>query len=116
MIEGQRAKLGDPMELDLGGLGIRSIGFHRGRYIIIAGAFDETRKAQIFTWTGGQQPASRIEGMTLNALNPEGLAFQGDDSDYLILSDDGTTRIDGRDCKDLKDSSQKQFRGTWLKW
>jgi hypothetical protein len=36
VLEGARSKFGKPIELDLGGLGIRSIGFHEGRYVIIA--------------------------------------------------------------------------------
>lgn len=114
VIRGARAKLGDPIELDLGGLGVRSIGFHQGRYVIIAGAFDETKKPQLFSWKGGKEPARSIEGVALKGLNPEGLAFRADDKQYLVLSDDGTTSIEGRDCKKLKDRSLKRFRGTWL--
>lgn len=114
LLEGERAKLGEAIELDLGGLGIRSIGYHKGRYLVLAGAFDDVRKPQFFEWAGGAAKPKPLS-VTLTGLNPEGLSFRkGEQERYLLLSDDGTETVDGRDCKKLKDPEQKRFRGTWM--
>jgi hypothetical protein len=115
VIEGKKAKLGDPITLDLGGLGIRSIGRHKGKYLIIAGAYNEEQMPKLFVWAGDASAPKEAGGIQLGGLNPEGLAFRrGDEERYLILSDDGGEVIGGKDCKKLKDSSLKRFRGTWL--
>jgi hypothetical protein len=115
VVDGARAKLGPPLELDLGGLGIRSLGYYKGRYLIIAGSFDDQRKPQLFEWTGGKDAPKPLAGVALAGLNPEGLTFRdGEKERYLLLSDDGTVPVDGKDCKKLKEPQLKSFRGTWL--
>lgn len=114
VIEGGEAKLGEPRELDLGGLGIRSLEYCAGRYLIIAGSPDAGEQpSKLFRWDGKGQP-SVVEDVQLKGLNPEGIAFEGDGdkSVYFILSDDGSKQVDGQDCKSLKDPSKKHFRGT----
>jgi hypothetical protein len=115
VIEGKKARLGDPQTVDLGGLGIRSIGRHKGKYLIIAGAYNEEQKPRLFVWEGNATAPKAAEGIELAGLNPEGLAFRkGSEERYLILSDDGGEVIEGKDCKKLKDPTLKRFRGTWL--
>lgn len=113
VIQGERARLGDPIELDLGGLGIRSIGMNAGRYVIIAGAAGSGGKSQLFTWDG-KGAAQRVKGVSFSGLNPEGIVFPAEDgkSELLVLSDDGRVAIDGQDCKTLKDPKLKRFRGS----
>lgn len=116
IIEGKSAKIGEPIELDLGGLGIRSLGRLGDRYIIIAGAFDVGEGSKLFTWKGGEDKPEQVEGVDFPGLNPEAVTFatEGDRTKYLILSDDGTLSVDGQDCKRLKDASLKKFRGRLL--
>jgi hypothetical protein len=116
--EGQPAKLGAAMELDLQGLGIRCIDYCAGRYVIIAGATGANGgPSRLFEWDGKAAPR-RIDGVALTGLNPEGIAFhQSDGADeYFILSDDGGEKVEGMDCKDLKDPALKRFRGRVLKF
>jgi hypothetical protein len=113
VINGKPAKLGAPVELDLQGLGIRSIERVENRYVIIAGATGANEEVpKLFEWDGKGKPRI-VAGVTLAGLNPEGVTFHGRDGkgEYFILSDDGTRTIDGMDCKDLKDPAMKQFRG-----
>ena len=113
VIDGKAAKLGTPVELDLQGLGIRSIERVGDRYVIIAGATGANDEVpRLFEWDGKGQPRV-VPGITLAGLNPEGVTFQTQDGkgEYFILSDDGTKTIGGMDCKDLKDPGMKQFRG-----
>jgi hypothetical protein len=112
VIEGAKAEFGSPVELDLGGLGIRSLGYHQDRYLIIAGAFGEGGGSKLYEWNGKEQPRL-IEQVSFNSLNPEGIAFHrgNEGSEYFVLSDDGSLEIDGCACKKLKDAALKRFRG-----
>lgn len=84
------AAFGDPIELDLGSLGIRSIEFWpaRNAYAILAGAFGPSSQFQIFDWSGraGDRPVP-MQGIDLTGLIPEALFLDGDE--LFILSDDG---------------------------
>ena len=113
VLEGERAKLGDPRLLDLSGLGIRSIGRFEGRYLIIAGPAGTGGGAKLYEWSGGEDAPRHISQVELRGLNPEGVVFRQSDSkvEFLVLSDDGQRSIEGQDCKNLKDAAKKRFRG-----
>jgi len=113
LVEGERARLGDPILLDLGGLGIRSLSRWRGRTLIAAGAYAEGGAARLFTWDG-RGPAAEVVGLDLEGLNPEGFFSPEERDEILLLSDDGTREIDGRECKRLDDPARKRFRGRWI--
>jgi hypothetical protein len=114
VIEGVSPRFGAPIFLDLGGLGIREMVQHEGRYFIVAGAFDSGDKIRLFTWEGSDAPPARFEKVGPKRFNSEAAVFfpaTGWDR-FLILSDDGGTRQDGRRCKDLP-KSQRSFRAVW---
>jgi hypothetical protein len=115
-VEGAKAQFGDPIELDLGGQGIRGIDFHEGRYVIIAGATGDGGESRVFQWDGAGKP-QLIEEVRVNGINPEGISFHPENGpgEYFLLSDDGTIPVDGTPCKDLKDPSKKSFRGKPVK-
>jgi hypothetical protein len=114
LVEGERARLGDPILLDLGGLGIRSLSRWRGRTLIAAGSFADGGSARLFTWDGRGTPVP-VSGLDLEALNPEGFFSPEDREEILLLSDDGGVEIDGKECKRLEDPSHKRFRGRWVR-
>jgi uncharacterized protein DUF3616 len=112
-IKGQPARIGDPTLLDLGGLGIRSLSWWRGRYLIIAGPVADEAPFRVFAWKG-EGGAEAMDGVDLRGLNPEAF-FTPDDLDLvLLLSDDGSESIDGVPCKHLEERSRKRFRGRWI--
>jgi hypothetical protein len=113
-----RARFGDPLLVNLGGLGVRSVGYENGRYLIIAGAAGSGGVSQLYSWKGpstgsGGAAATRVEGVSFVGLNPEGMAFQSENGqrEYFILSDDGTLKMGGIDCKRLKNPTERRFRG-----
>ena len=112
VVEGKPAKLGEPIELNLQGLGIRGIDYHEGRYLIIAGASGEGGQSRLFTWDG-QRGSAPESAAVLEGLNPEGISFHRGEGkgEYFLLSDDGNVEVDGVCCKDLKDAAKKSFRG-----
>lgn len=118
VIAGKRAKLGEPVTLDLGGRGIRSMSRDGARYLIIAGAAGQEAVASLlYEWQGDASAPKRVRGVSFRGLNPEGALFEMADGsrEFLVLSDDGTLQIDGQDCKTLTDPSRKRFRGVRLK-
>jgi len=107
---GARAKLGDPVALKLGGLGVRDMVAWNDGFLIIAGDFDHrfeqgAKPSRIFLWKPGTDPQDI--GVDFGDLNPEAIVIigQGDKARILILSDDG--KYPGRANKNV-------FRGVWL--
>ena len=113
VILGRPAKFGEPIQLDLGGYGIRSIGRDKDKYLIIAGSHDSDGESRAYTWDGGSRAPVHMAGVRFPGLNPEGLAYSTADghTEFFILSDDGTLKIGGEDCKRIKNPAFRQFRG-----
>jgi Protein of unknown function (DUF3616) len=110
--EGARAKLGDPVTLNLGELGVRDMVAWGDGFLIIAGDFDDrfaegAKPSRVFSWKPGTDPQD--VGVDFGDLNPEAIVImrQGDKARILILSDDGK-RPKGPDHPD------NSFRGAWL--
>jgi hypothetical protein len=116
VILGRSARFGEFIQLDLDGYGIRSIGRDKDNYLIIAGSHDSDGESRAYTWTGGTAAPVHLSGIRFPGLNPEGLAYSTAEgqTEFFILSDDGTLKIGGEDCKKLKDPAQRQFRGYGL--
>ena len=112
VLEGERARLGAPLLLDLGGLGVRALSYWRGRYLIIGGPVDGESESALFVWDGESERPERLE-LDLQGLNPEGFVSFDDRDEIMLLSDDGSLEIDGDACKKLP-AEQKRFRGLWV--
>jgi uncharacterized protein DUF3616 len=107
---GARAKLGDPLLLNLNGLGMRDMVAWNDGFLIIAGDFIDRFKpgakpSLVFWWKPSTEP--KDIGVDFGDLNPEAIMIMGEDDKarILILSDDG--KYPGRNGK-------KAFRGVWL--
>ncbi len=115
VVEGARAKLGDPVLLDLGGLSIRDILLRNGIYLILAGAFDGNDTSHLYEWDGKSAPR-RVTDIKRESGNPEALLPDSASSDSIrILLDNGSTLIDGKACKDVKDPERRFFEVITLK-
>ena len=116
VIHGQAAKFGEPVLLDLGGLGIRDMAYWDGRYAIIAGPYDGKGQSRVYEWLGGRSTPRRVKHTHLKGLNPEAIVFYpgaGGDQ-FQLLSDDGKKLVNGKPCKELADPSQQHFRSVWI--
>lgn len=115
VIDGRPARLGEPIQLDLNGLGIRDLAYHEGRYVIIAGSYDSELRPRLYLWNGRDQP-QLIETDGLPGLNPEAVIVYPDKglNELHLLSDDGTLKVNGVPCKKLPPSPLKSFRSFWL--
>jgi hypothetical protein len=113
VIDGAAAHFGDPIRFDLGGLGVRSLSFWRGRYLIAAGPFAEDGPRRLYSWSGTAGDPPRLE-IELRDINPEGFFSSPTADRVMLLSDDGSRSIDGEACKSLVDPARKRFRGRWV--
>ena len=117
-----QASFGNPIELDLGGLGIRSIEYWQVYqvYLLIAGAYDSSEQFALYWWSGNcQDTPEKIETINLPSdFRPEAVLFYPNRKNQLqILSDDGAIiRADGKECKEVKDENhpEKYFRSLWI--
>lgn len=112
VIEGARARFGEPRQISLGGYGIRSMEQWRGGYLIIAGSADGKGKSRLYEWTGGAEQPRLIPEVDFEGINPEAISVihRGGAEELFVVSDDGTRKVNGIDCKKLKDPMQKTFR------
>lgn len=115
VLEGASARVGEPRLVDLGGMGIRSLSWWHGRYLIISGGTDGGGTSHLFTWAGGDDAPVLASDVDLKGFNPEAFFTPEDAEEILLLSDDGSMPLDGVACKKLKDPSRKRFRGVWVR-
>ena len=108
---------GNPIELNLGGRGIRSIEKNaNGQYLIVAGSFDSNLNAALYEWNGVATSAPVLLTADLTGINPEGIvAFPSpfyNGSTVELMSDDGTQiwYNDAIENKLLVDTRNKKFR------
>jgi hypothetical protein len=111
-----RAIIGFPLELDLNGLGIRSIEYisEIKEYLILAGP-PASGSVALFRWTGSREASPRrVKDVDFGSLTPEAFVVYKDPGsqglEVQFFSDDGTRKIDGVDCKLLPDPAQRRFR------
>lgn len=107
LIVGKTARFGTPIELDLGGRGIRSIEQFGGGYLIAAGATADSGNFALFTWSGKPgDPANKLSGVDLGDLRPEALFAIPPGKEVQLLSDDGGIAVRGVECKKLPKAKQ----------
>jgi hypothetical protein len=115
---------GNPIELDLGGRGIRGvIRATNGTYIIVAGnSGGDPITSAIFKWSGHATDAPILVNTTANnILNMEGVMEILPDNGLLsvqlqVISDGGDEILynDGNEAKDFADLSLRKFRSDIL--
>jgi hypothetical protein len=116
VVDGRPARFGSALQLDLGGLGIRDIAWHKGTYVIIAGSYHGGRHFRLYLWAG---PGAQPEPLRVDHINdhqPEALVIYPDRGlrEFQVLSDDGTFLIDGCPCKELKGPNRQAFHSFWV--
>lgn len=110
VIEGMSARLGSPIELDLGGRGIRSMELISGSYLIVAGPTGDDGTFAVFRWSGNPSDAPLLmSGIDLQELRPEALFAIPRMARVQLLSDDGGVVINGVECKTLP-AARQAFR------
>src|SRR2546430_3813948 len=115
VIHGKPAKFGEPILLDLDGLGIRDMAYADGRYLIIGGPYDGKGQSHVYEWSGGTATPHRLKHAHFKGLNPEAIIFYADKGwqQVQLLSDDGKKPVNGKPCN-KNSPNQQHFRSVWV--
>jgi hypothetical protein len=111
--------IGNPIELNLGGRGIRDlVHLSNGLYIIIAGNYDDAPlNGAVYRWTGNASDAPvELPSFGITSFNAEA-AMEVNEAGTLslnklqIITDNGSNNLygDGVEAKDLAQSTYKKF-------
>jgi hypothetical protein len=116
VISGRSPQFGAPIQLDLGGRGIRDLVYYQGSYMISAGSYNGRRDFELYRWSGPNSTPEPLRVKHLNRYNPEGILIYPDKGwrEIQILSDDGTRPIEGIPAKQFPDPRRRTFRSFWL--
>jgi hypothetical protein len=111
VIAGRPPEFGDPLLLDLGGLGLRGISSTEQGYYLLAGPVEGHAPSHLYFSAGGPANPHLLKAVKFHKINPEGICLLGvgGASDFLVVSDDGSRKIGGKECKTLPES-ERQFR------
>lgn len=117
VIDGKAAKLGPPILLPLGGLGVRSIEYFEamGKFLIVAGPYGNEGDFKLYQWSGrSSEDPELIKKVSFKGLQPEALiVYPGEKTKAQLLSDDGGEQVEGKDCKKAK-PEKRRFRSVWV--
>jgi hypothetical protein len=113
-LRGERARLGDPIQLDLGGMGVRGLSYWRGRYLIAAGPHGDDDSSRLYTWKGPGTAPEAHEQVAIEGFRAEAFFTPEQVDRFMLFSDDGSRVVSGRPCKELANASERRFRGVWL--
>ena len=107
LLQGKPARFGAPVELDLGGRGIRSIERVGTGYLIVAGPTADNGSFALFEWSGrsSDRPVAVVTP-DLADEHPEALFAAANSAQVYSLSDDGGRMIGASRCKDLPAAAQ----------
>lgn len=112
-----KAQFGEPILLEMGGRGIRSIEYSEfhGQYFMIAGPHGEDGDLKLYQWKGILSDAPLvIDHIQFSGLQPEAIVIYQDERNKIqILSDDGAKSLEGVDCKDAPLALQR-FSSLWV--
>ena len=113
VVAGRPPRFGDPILLDLGGNGVRSMFRPGDGYLIMSGSSTSGGTPRLYRWDGRTAPQPvPLPGLPADA-NPEGMTVveQNGLHALLVISDDGTRLVDGQPAKTLADPARRTFRG-----
>jgi hypothetical protein len=116
VILGKSGVFGAPVQLELGGLGIRDIAFYLNTYVIIAGPSGGDGPFHLYRWSGPGAVPVPLEVTIPKGFQAEGLLLypQTGLREFQILSDDGNRLVDGRPGKEIPDPQRRTFRSVWV--
>jgi hypothetical protein len=114
VISNRLARFGDPITLNLGGLGIRDMARCGEHYLIIAGPYHGGGPFHFYLWKGHGHKPTRLKTASLGDCHPEAVVIYPAYGlrQVQILCDDGTRVLNGKPCKQL--GSLGKFRSMWL--
>ena len=112
--QASKAELGFPIEIDLDGLGIRSIEYvvDIEEYLILAGP-PAAGTVVLYRWSGDpRESPSLVQDVRFGSRTPEAFVIYNDANglEVQFFCDDGTRELDGIVCKQLENPRMRRFR------
>jgi hypothetical protein len=109
VVDGARATFEEPIYLDLGGRGVRSLDRVESRYLIVAGPVGDVGTFAIYGWTGkrNEKPVL-LSQLPSSGLAPEALLAMPSSKEVTLLSDDGSSQPEAACGNAAK--AQQRFR------
>ncbi len=112
-LAGATARFVGAVELDLGGLGIRSLAYSptHGKILILAGPHAGGPPFRVFTWSGvfGEAPVQSVDVTVPATSSAEAIVPYPNTRDVQIVFDQGDVDIGGDPCKDAP-AADRVFR------
>lgn len=112
--EGQPARLGPVLELDLQGLGIRDLARAGDRWLVLGGPAEKGGRHRLFLWEGGEhRPVPLPAAVVPKGFQAEGLVVDDVAGGHVaeLMADEDDVKIGGVDCWKIKDPTKRRFRG-----
>jgi len=116
VIQGDQAQFGAPISLDLGGLGVRSMVFWEGQYLIVAGPYNGKGQSRLYRWAGDGNAPKLLHHVSLKGFSAEAIIVYPDKglSQVQLLSDDSNRAENDHAGKSKAEPQDKQFRSMWV--
>ncbi len=96
-MQGDAAQFGDPIVLDLDGLGFRDLVWSGREYFVVGGGVKGGNRSRLFRWSGPGSGPVAVKDTGFKHFNPEGLVVLKAEEpvELMILSDDGNDQKGG---------------------
>lgn len=111
VVQGERASVGVPVLLDLGGRGVRSLVQAGDHYVIVAGPVADAGDFAVYHWSGDPKAAPQRRAGIAPGFHAEAVLSLGDGR-LMLLSDDGATQAEAH-CGSAQKAAQR-FRALRL--
>ena len=112
VVEGKPPRLGKPVLLPLGGLGLRDMLRVGEEVLLLAGPAEGGGRHRLFVWAEGANAPKEIPGAVPKGFQAESIVAVPGSGNRLVdlLSDDGGEKTRGVRCEDLPNAAQRTFR------
>lgn len=112
VVQGLEPIFGTPIQLNLGGIGIRGLEQFAGTYVIATESDTGKTYPQLFAWDGQTPSVRRLFAQLPQNFNPESVLLFPDTglSEIHVLSDDSNRDVGSVSCSQLEDTNRRRFR------
>jgi len=112
VVDGKSPRIGSPILLPLGGLGLRDMLRVGGEVLLLAGPAQGGGRHRLFVWSENGNAPKEVPGAVPKGFQAESIVADLGSANRLVdlLSDDGGDKVRGVRCADLSDPTRRVFR------
>lgn len=117
LLDHAQPRLGPAWSVDLDGLGIRSLSWSRGGWVVVAGPAEGGGRHRLFWVEEGGARVREGVGAIPKGFQAESMVIHdASDGGITLFSDDDSRKLGGKRCDTLADVHQRAFRARHLSW